>query len=592
MTAPSRAAAAAVALAVCLAAAPSCDRHAAERLPVHLALAESAAVSIDGRIMPHERRMIDDRPALVLEPGRAQSFFVALPSAAVLRFSSSDAPVPDQLHVEIAGDDDAGSVSVRAIGSGQFEADLSRTEPGPVEIRFESIADVLVTLLDPRIEGLTVSKRAPIAAAKMPDRSPYNVIVYVVDTLRADRLSVYGYERPTSPELERLARRGLLFENAYAPGSHTMPSISALFGSRMPSELQGRLTPDGPAETTLAESFHRAGYRTAAFQTNFVVLDSLGFARGFDTYDQLRHEHDGQLELYDAAELHAEIEAWLRQKPAEPFFLYVQSMDVHFPYDAPAPYGRMFLRDEHVALPDNEFVHGLNNEKRREVQAFADAWNPDLYDGGVAYADHYLGVLVDLIGELGLTDRTIVVVTSDHGEPLGDRGEFRHGYSLHEELVRVPLLMLLPGITSGERIGAVVSLMDLAPTLLDLTRQPIPASFAGTSMLATGSQATPRTAAGEQLMIPDQRTEGWYLRRGRWKLILDRDGHRALYDVEADPRETRDLASEHPAIVGLLTSALIERSAALRGEVVAEPLVGDQDYSDLERALRTLGYVE
>jgi arylsulfatase A-like enzyme len=235
----------------------------------------------------------------------------------------------------------------------------------------------------------------------------------------------------------------------------------------------------------------------------------------------------------------------------------------------------------------------LSPQKRGSFQKF----HPDRYDEAVAYTDHVFGRFVDALGELGLADRTIVVFTADHGEPLGQRGQLFHGTSLHEELVHVPLVMLLPAARRGARVGAVVSSMDLAPTLVDLAGIPTPQRFVGRSLLQSRTRQRPPSAFGEQPPFPwGPKVEGrpylWYAREGRWKLLMD-PNRVALYDLSTDPGESKDVSAERPIETGYLVGALTERVQLLRGGPPAGPAaLRPEARRKLDSALRALGYVE
>jgi arylsulfatase A-like enzyme len=214
---------------------------------------------------------------------------------------------------------------------------------------------------------------------------------------------------------------------------------------------------------------------------------------------------------------------------------------------------------------------------------------PNLYDASVAYADHEIGALVAALEELPGGGRTVVVVTSDHGEPLGQRGDVYHGHSLYEELVHVPLLMLFPWRPEPARVEAIVGLGDLAPTLLDLAGLPVPDEFTGRSLLRPTDVLHPPSAVGSK------DAEAWYIREGRWKLLLDLEDTR-LFDLSADPLETRDVSDRHPVTTEYLTSRLMERTPALLDEWQAPaPMESGLDAAEresLEEALRALGYIE
>ncbi|HEV7733250.1 MAG TPA: sulfatase [Candidatus Binatia bacterium] len=451
--------------------------------------------------------------------------------------------------------------------------------------------------LEPRVVGHTTATPPILDPELRPhQRGPLNVILYVVDTLRTDRLALYGHQRPTSPRLSRLAERAIVFDNAYSAGAYTSPSITALFSSRFPSEVRGRLAPDGPAQQTLAEVFQAAGYDTAAFQANPLCMPRLGYSRGFDDYRQMKRAGGTTgTELPTAAELHAAALDWVHSRDGErPFFLYVQSMDVHAPYAPPAPFRDMFMPAQTSDTQnDIEVMAGDTSVPMKILEAVS----RERYDAGVAYADHELGILFDTLERMGLADDTVVLITADHGEPLSDHGEVLHGRSLYEELVRVPLVLWIPGLDHAERVQQIVSLLDVAPTLADLAGIPVPAQFLGRSWLAPGTTLEPPAAMGELVRPIDHEPLGWYVREGPWKLIAD--GHDdaltyRLFHLPTDPHENVDVSAQHPREARYLLARATARTPLVP---VAAPLPLDAGLSDVERrerheALHTLGYVE
>jgi arylsulfatase A-like enzyme len=445
----------------------------------------------------------------------------------------------------------------------------------------------------PRILGAR-SETPPIwDAALRPPMGRPNVILYVVDTLRAGRMSTYGYARPTSPRLTELANRGILFTDAYSAGSFTLPSVSALMSSRFPSELGGALSADGMAERTLPELFQHAGYATGGFQANFLLTLESGYGRGFDRYEVLRNETPAGPTKVDASVLQARALDWLGAAQGRPFFLYLQSMDVHFPYVPPAPYLDRFTQAVDPAVLQ-KLKSTVSEEQWNAFVDMAYKFSPDRYDGAIAYADAQIGALLDEVERRGLADRTVVVVTADHGEPLGDRQEWLHGNSLFEELVHVPLIVRLPWRSAGQRVSEVVSQMDLAPTLLDLVGIPVPAEFVGRSWHAPGSRFHPPTAIGELVRPSDATAIGWFARQGEWKLIAA-PASSQLFHLPSDPQELKDVSAANPLQTRYLRSLATARPVAPEGRAApAGPNAGLTDEQRRKRAesLKALGYVE
>jgi arylsulfatase A-like enzyme len=526
----------------------------------------------------HLLRAPPGAPRLLLQLGSGiLDFYVRLPDRADFVVGLSPGTPAEALHVAATAGGALRELALRKGAGGEWSGAIEEAAGSIVRIRIENRATRPVIWLNPRVTGVDLPSPPVLDEALRSPRRPANVLLYVVDTLRADRLSLYGYERPTSPHLDELAKRSLVFWNAYAAGSYTFPSMVALFTSRAPSEVVRAKTWPGQ---TLAEAFAAAGYRTAGFQANPMLGPESQFARGFADYRVVKSSKAKTLPAR-AEELHAPLRAWLASA-RQPFFVYVQSMDVHFPYFPPSPHRERFYRgaDPKTLPPEEAAVASLS---------------PDLYDGCVARTDEALAELFSAMRDLGLADSTIVAITADHGEPLGQHGELLHGRTLFEEIVRVPLVVVLPWHTSGERVHEIVSLMDLGPTLLDLAGVGSSAHTLGQSLLQARNEPGPPVAVGEQFDLTKRTTLSAYARQGPWKLVVRRDGFR-LFHLPSDAGELHDVSREQAFQTAYLATLVQRRVPGLRPDAGA-PLPIDEGLSpkareELERNLRSLGYVE
>lgn len=459
-------------------------------------------------------------------------------------------------------------------------------------------------------------REPPGDAARRPARP--NILLYLVDTLRADRLGVYGYPKPTSPTLDGLAAEGVVFEQAYAPGPWTLPSVVSIMLSQ-PSCRHG-VEIDGvkisPKSTPLAEILADAGYRTASLIANAYAGRPAGLERGFDVYagpvdDPARH-----------------VASFLdRTDEAEPFFIYVHDVRPHDPFDAGdeamSLFGdvdrralkrlrnrslryRRLTRVDHAA-GDPPGTTDNTAEQRRALARLDEmaAWYRQAYDARVREADGELADTLDVLGDRGLLDDTVVVVLSDHGEEFGEHRGWLHDQSVYDEVVRAPLIVRLPRSEhAGARVDAPVSLLDVAPTLADLAGVPAPdGAFEGTSLL-------PRLegrAVGDEPFVPSIRLNRkkyfrpWkesrgdhnlVVRDGRWKAIWNVEPDTIeLYDLAADPGESRDLHAAHPDVAARLRERArdyLERCSARRSKTGPPEKISNEA---LER-LRALGYVD
>jgi choline-sulfatase len=440
---------------------------------------------------------------------------------------------------------------------------------------------------------LACAALAGIACGEAPSASePPNLLLVVLDTFRADRLGVAGYPLPTTPNLDALARRGVVFRNAYAPATWTKPSMASLFTSVYPTEhgIQdypaggaGPLVARGLHESfeTVAESLRDAGYTTAAIANQVHLKRQLGFAQGFEHWRESRGKDARWVNRQGQAMLDGELLP--RQAP---YFLWLHYMDTHFPYNSTSRSMRgRFGRRALAAPPPRSRPAFLAWEaagvSREDAAALAAR-----YDEEVAELDAWLGNLFAGLERRGLLASTVVVVTADHGEGFGEHGRFQHGFEPYEEVAKVPLVVVAPepyGFPPGFR-DTPVSLVDLAPTFVELAgRPPVPA-HRGRSLvgLLRGVEAPERTAFVQSETVHA-------LRRGHLKLWLADGRTLRLFDLAADPGERRDLATTDcegacRELAVLLQSRL--RSLTLPPHVDATAL----DAED-RAALEALGYL-
>lgn len=401
-----------------------------------------------------------------------------------------------------------------------------------------------------------------------------NVVLYVVDTLRADHLGTYGYDRATSPVLDRWAAESVLFERAYAPCSWTKPSMVSVMSGLDPVShgVEDRLDVIPAHVRLLSERLYSAGYSTFGAVTNPNVLPQWGFDRGFVVYEDLDSTGHGTRADAVSDFVEANIERLAR---SQPFFLYLHVLDPHAPYEPPAPYDTAFPRSP--AFPPNRSL--------------------GRYDGEVAFVDSEFGRILDLLSTHGLSDGTVMIFTADHGEELWDRGELGHGSSLFEEVVRVPLVIRFPGGRyAGTRVGARASLSDVVPTVMSTIGESPPADVDGRDLTELLQEARPewvnrnlylslRTTGPEGRLLRGVVSASYkFLRRSR------PDPSVSLYDIEHDPAETKDLATAsvdlRRRLESTLDAYLARRSSGIHLRVVHGP---KDEPVGCEVSLRTTG---
>ena len=419
-----------------------------------------------------------------------------------------------------------------------------------------------------------------------PAISRPNVVLYLIDTMRADRVGAYGYERPTSPNLDRLAEGGARFERVYAQDSRTLGSVASLLTSlHTPShgltDFGDRI---GPDVVTLAQVLDASGYATGSFITNGNAGTLTNLDRGF------RHFHDEIKSFRDRNALRTLPERalfdWLDGLGDGPFFAYVHTAEPHRPYIPPPPYDLMF--DPQYTGPITGFFKGKDGY--RHARASEDVAHVGaLYDGEIRFADEAASRLLHGLEERGLLERTVVIFTSDHGEELHDRGGWNHGHTLYEELIHVPLLASGPGIPAGVRIDVPVQLIDVAPTILELAGVSPPASFEGESFLGLlRGRDDEHFRKRANFSMSTQKPHKVAVIEDRWKAIASDDGRFELYDLARDPNEQTDLSAQEPQQAARLRAQIESwRNHERAATPESRPLSRDD-----EERLRNLGYIE
>jgi len=382
-----------------------------------------------------------------------------------------------------------------------------------------------------------------------------NLLLITLDTTRADHLGAYGDRRARTPNIDRLAASGVLFERAITAAPLTLPAHVSLLTGRYPFDHGVRNNGNfalGDRVPTIAGALHAAGYRTAAFVSAFVLDRRYGLARGFDRYDD-RFELERR-----GADTTAAASAWLGETAGDsrPFFVWLHLYDPHDPYDPPAPYRT----------------------------AFADR----LYDGEIAYDDDVIGTVLERLRGLGVDRTTIVAVAGDHGESLGEHGEATHGLFVYESAIRIPMIISGAEVPNGRRISALVRGIDLAPTLLDLLRVPPLDGAQGRSLMSAvaGRGAGPGEAYSETYF--PQLYMNWAPLRSiqdeRWKFI-DAPAPE-LYDLANDARELTNLAARDASRTAALRRAFDGVTGGSEGSIA--PTRVDRETA---QKLAALGYI-
>ncbi|MDG2149751.1 MAG: sulfatase [Planctomycetota bacterium] len=445
-----------------------------------------------------------------------------------------------------------------------------------------------------------------------PDRDPSvgrNVLIVTLDTTRADHLGAYGYPLDITPEIDRLAERGVLFENAYAPMPQTLPSHTTLMTGLQPRQhgaLENTYTVDESVDT-MAEQLGREGYATAAFVSALALSKGAGIHQGFEIYDQPRARFDIGLPApaeREASEMTDIALAWAEtQPPEQPFFLWVHYFDPHADHVAP----RRYLREMQPMLVRDQVIEPLvRNKKDVAVDRLTQYWRS--YASEVRYMDDEIGRLLDGLSDLGLLDETVIVLAGDHGEGLYEHGNIGHGMNVWEELHRVPLILVDPdGKHAGTRIRGRVELADVLPTVMSMSLGRPLEGVPGAAGLDLWSWVEKTRSLPQRPVflerphfsrerIADRNGEGSRIDYGElvavlmgdYKLVRWPDGRERLFDLSKDPDESKDLVEEQPEmrarLAQLMDGWLAQHAVDLPG---AEGELSDER----TQALKALGYL-
>ncbi len=507
---------------------------------------------------------------------------------------------------------------------------MSHTRLSPTWRRAARAAWIVVALV---VVACGCSDPAPPAASSQSVAKPSpadrpNVIVVLIDTLRADHLGSYGFQGSVTPHLDRFAKESVQFNRCFSSAPWTKPAVATLFTGLDPL-VHRVLTHKGhlgdPKDyakrakvqtdrlrvdfLTVAEVLLDAGYATAAVVSNAWLGRDQGFAQGFESYDDRWRGNQ-----IDATKVLTRARHWLERRPRDrPFFLYLHFMDVHAPYDAneadvDAVRSSPGLGPERT-LKQSELAPGMLEYPKMPEAAWARTpafyelreWRAR-YAGGLHALDRKLGGFLDELRSEGILDQSLVVITADHGEELFDHLDWGHGKNLYDHQLHVPLLVRNPkALGGGRHVDALVALADVMPTLAAVGKAPIPTGILGrdlSPLLRAEDGASPPTddaAAGHAAVFATGvkwRPEEHSLRTRERKLIVDFAAQRAqLFDVNADPLEKEDRSATASEELGTWRGRLEQHVREMARQAPPVPTPAELTIETIER-LRALGYLD
>lgn len=438
----------------------------------------------------------------------------------------------------------------------------------------------------------------PVVGSAVEERlrlTPPNVVIYLIDALRADHLGCYGYHRPTSPRIDRFAEEAVLFERAQAQTSWTRASVASVFTGLMPQVHQANDEDDALSDDvmTIAEYLLAAGYQTAGFISNSNAGPKVGFGQGFEVFRHVgpRGEAVRSEVINDAAE------NWLDTLEEDrPFLLWIHAVDPHAPYMPPDDLRAEFaptVEDDELGSIQQVMDLTLHPETVSE-QVIADLLS--LYDAEIAANDRSFGALIDGLRSRELYDDTLIILLSDHGEEFYDHGGWTHGKTLYAEQLDIPLIIRYPRSDEGRRLPQIVQHVDILPTVLEAVGLPEPNDIGGIGLQRLLTVEGRENWVDRAFSSLDLRGRtGTSVMDGRWKMIRFQShgvGRLAmLFDKQADREEQSDLIAVTPDRAASLM-ALDRRFEAGLPAAFVPPVIGAEADEEMRSALKALGYVQ
>jgi arylsulfatase A-like enzyme len=412
-----------------------------------------------------------------------------------------------------------------------------------------------------RLGGVEEVRTDPLAAGELEGA---NLIICVVDAARADHVGAYGYERDTTPHLDRLARESFLFERHFVEFPRTHESTAALFTS-LHTDTHLVRTYGGLAESTftMAKGLAEAGYSTVTLSANTWTTREAGVGQHFDEHCDPLHLgpfKEGSETVLSPLPLLRAFEAWLHQREEGPFFAYLHFVPPHQPYTHPEEMRAAFQGKEPPEYRPEDYHPGFYEHPVKDNKR---SWDPppmpewiNLYDSHLKYADWTVGELLRLLRHTDLLDNTVLVITSDHGEAFGEHGYLWHVFGAYDEVTHIPLVVRLPGRREPRRVPALTQNTDLLPTLFELLNVPYPKEeIHGRSLLPLMTGEAERVH--DEIFIAGDGAPQMYVVRSRdYMLVLYANGKwRSLYDLRDDPGQRENIIADRPKVAAEMVEA-------------------------------------
>ncbi|MEM6956755.1 MAG: sulfatase [Myxococcota bacterium] len=540
----------------------------------------------------------DTRDGVAIDAPTTLSWYVDVPEGAALVLGHG--------HVS----DGEAALTVRATAEGSEPRELERIDVGDswgqTRVDLSSVAGKVARIeIEASGNGRIALSQAAIAIPTpqlTPPRQARNVIMLTIDTLRASKLRPYNARtRVRTPAFTAFANENANFQLAQSSENWTKPSVASILTSLFPvthtAKNDGSVLPS--TTLMLSEVFQRNNFDTASFLANGHVSRESGFGRGWDHYTNYIRQNEST----EAENVFGEAAEWIEEHKDNRFFVYIQTIDPHVPYDPPDNYLRMYdARTNYTGRVRNRSTAQQLSEAKNDDNYFDESdvrRLTALHDAEITQHDHFFGEFVDQLKDWDLWDNTIFVITSDHGEEFNEHGSWGHGHSVYQELLHVPLAMRWPGVTdSGRSITHAVSTMDIGPTVVEAAGLEVPEVFEGRSLvpfLQGGRRADPAVA------FSDFQENRRVVVGGGWKLILRSSLTYVLFNLERDPNERNELnGRQHPIAMRYLRIlsgqqlGALNRTKWLEGtaDAVVEHMAGESMTEERCRQLVAIGYMD
>lgn len=502
------------------------------------------APAIGARVLPVDIGG-EPRRSLVAPTARTYSFYLDVPSAATLVFDIA-AEGEATFAVTMRTDGAEPREVLREAATGKWrEHAIDLAGVAGKTVRLDLTTTGTATRAGWGEPELLIDAPAPKPTAPAANKPARSAVVILIDTVRADSFEPYGSGDVHTPAYDAFASKATVFSNAYDNENWTKPSVATLLSGMYPSTHDAKRDESKLPEEVelLSQHLGAAGFSTAGFVANGYISEHFGFERGWSHFrNYIREGEDSQAES-----VYGDALAWLREHKDERFLLYIQTIDPHVDCEVDAAYYSRYFEGDYDG-PLGDVIDAMDQRKLSSGKLEASerdlAWLRALYHGEVTYHDEHMGAFLDELDALGIADTTLVAITNDHGEELGDHGKFGHGHNLYDYMVRAPLTIRYAPAFPPQRVDEIVEHVDFAPTLVDVLGVDPMAKADGTSLLElVRGQDVRRPSYAIVEMLHGRRA----VRVGSWKLVrsAEEDWVR-LFDLSTDPGEKTEVAAEHP----------------------------------------------